>query len=134
VTLDARPFTTHLGADGHRIARLGYVRMFATYGTYATTAYAPKLQGLIRRLDAPAACGWIVDLRLNNGGTTAPMIQGIGPILGDGAKLVGYVNRDGTLIDAYGYRDGRVLTSPGQAPQAFAHPYRLKRPNPPSRP
>jgi len=131
VTLAARPFDTQLGADGRRIGRVGYVRLFATYGTYATTTYAPTLQGLIRRLDATAACGWIVDLRLNNGGTTAPMIQGIGPILGDGGTLVGYVNRDGSLIDAYGYRDGRVLTGPGQSPQAFAHPYRLKRPDPP---
>lgn len=42
----------------------------------------------------PRACGYIVDLRGNTGGNMAPMIAGLGVLLGDG-PVGGYVGREG---------------------------------------
>lgn len=48
------------------------------------SAFADSLQALIRSVDASRPCGWIVDLRDNDGGDMWPMLAGIGPILGEG--------------------------------------------------
>src|SRR5438270_7244326 len=48
------------------------------------TAFATRVQELIRAVDQPPACGWIVNLRQNGGGLMWPMLAGIGPLLGEG--------------------------------------------------
>lgn len=55
-------------------------------------AYARKGQELIRSLD-PQACGWIVDLRSNTGGSLFPMLLAIGPLIGDGIAALFVDNR-----------------------------------------
>jgi hypothetical protein len=54
---------------------------------------------------AAPACGWIVDLRGNDGGNLYPMLAALAPLLGPG-PLVGYRYRDGRtdsyLIEAGG--------------------------------
>lgn len=59
---------------------IGYVNMYGTTGNYAVNSYATKLQSVIRQVDSQRTCGWIVDLRLNTGGSLPPMIEGIGPV------------------------------------------------------
>src|SRR4051812_19494572 len=47
------------------------------------TAFATRVQELIRAVDQPPAWGWIVDLRQNGGGLMWPMLARIGPLLGE---------------------------------------------------
>lgn len=68
--------------------------------------FAETLQALIRSLDEAGACGWIVDLRRNSGGNLWPMLLGLGPLLGDGDKVVA-TYPDGRREAAW-YRDGTV--------------------------
>ena len=48
-----------------------------------------SLQLAIAALQDKGACAWLVDLRLNGGGNVWPMLAGIGPLLGDSARLMG---------------------------------------------
>jgi C-terminal processing protease CtpA/Prc len=53
--------------------------------------------------------GIIIDLRMNNGGNSAPMISGIGPLFQ--SSLLGYgVDRDGKFLEAVRLKD-EVLTN-----------------------
>lgn len=54
-----------------------------------------------------SACGWIVDLTDNTGGTLFPMLSALAPILGSGAA-VGYTDRDGST-DMYEITDDASL-------------------------
>ena len=47
-------------------------------------AYAQALRTLLRDLDAERPLGWVVDLRTNSGGNMWPMLDGLGPLLGEG--------------------------------------------------
>jgi C-terminal processing protease CtpA/Prc len=49
-----------------------------------------------RALVSGGACGWIIDLRDNQGGSIDPMLAGIAPLLGPGEHL-SYADRDGKL-------------------------------------
>lgn len=64
--------------------RVGYLRVpqFGTADSVQSTAFADSLQQAIRNLDGAGVCGWIVDLRTNEGGNMWPMIAGLGPLLG----------------------------------------------------
>jgi C-terminal processing protease CtpA/Prc len=50
-------------------------------------SYVDSLQRFIGEMDGAGACGWVVDLRGNEGGNMWPMLAGVGPLLGD--TLVG---------------------------------------------
>jgi C-terminal processing protease CtpA/Prc len=66
----------------HRIDdQIAYIHVPA-FAAANTTAFAAAIQSAIREADAPAVCGWIVDLRGNGGGNMWPMLQGLRPILG----------------------------------------------------
>ncbi|MGQ0643169.1 MAG: S41 family peptidase [Gemmatimonadaceae bacterium] len=64
--------------DGH----VGYV-LVPWFPGRNRPSFVDSLQGLIREYDSAGACGWVVDLRLNQGGNMWPMLAGIGPLLGD---------------------------------------------------
>lgn len=51
----------------------------------ATDSYVRTVWETLR--DTPEACGWVVDLRGNPGGDAWVMVQGVGPLLGDGLVL-----------------------------------------------
>ncbi len=75
-------------------------------GTHAMQqAYAADIQSRIDELSAQGACGWIVDLRGNTGGTFWPMLTGTGPLLGDGVWAFA-VHADGRRVPVW-YRDGQ---------------------------
>jgi carboxyl-terminal processing protease len=57
-------------------------------------SYPDVVQYLIAELDAAKAEGWVVDLRLNEGGNFFPMLAGAGPLTGEG--VLGAFVRDGT--------------------------------------
>jgi carboxyl-terminal processing protease len=68
--------------------------------------YAATVQRLIRELDAAQPCGWVVDLRRNNGGAMWPMLAGIGPLLGEGQPGA-FVTPDGQQTPWF-YGGGRA--------------------------
>jgi carboxyl-terminal processing protease len=69
------------------------------YESYVASAHQLLLQ---------SACGWIVDLRGNSGGSTPPMMAAVAPLLGPGTFL-GYINRDRTVF-GYQTSDSTVTT------------------------
>jgi carboxyl-terminal processing protease len=79
-------------------------------------SYATRLQDGMRTVDNPSpACGWVVDLRSDSGGTIGPMLLGLGPLLGRGVFL-SYVGTQGT--EAWSYGDGQLLVN-GQSLQSY---------------
>jgi C-terminal processing protease CtpA/Prc len=67
--------TRRLGGD------LGYVEI---PGTSGQDQFAERVRESVFQADAPTVCGWIVDLRFNNGGSLWAMLQALRPILGEG--------------------------------------------------
>jgi carboxyl-terminal processing protease len=68
--------------------------------------YATAVQRLLGGLDAAEPCGWIVDLRQNNGGNMWPMLAGVGPLLGEG-QAGSFVYPDGRH-DPWSYAEGQA--------------------------
>jgi C-terminal processing protease CtpA/Prc len=96
------PQGQRLGSDSSGI---GYIELTFESGTHLE--YAGDVQKLMRNMDKPPVCGWIIDLRLNQGGDIWSYIAGVGPILGEG-ELGGFEYTDGRR-EAWTYRNGEVL-------------------------
>ena len=62
--------------------RVGYVRVptFGSFDLPVVNDFATRLQQVVREVDQGDPCGWIVDLRDNDGGNMWAMLTGIGPI------------------------------------------------------
>ncbi len=94
--------------SGQDIGGFGYIVLpgFQSPGfnDALATGYAERVQELIRTLDGPSRCGWVVDLRPNWGGNMWPMVAGIGPVLGEGL-VGGWINVEGERSRWF-YRDG----------------------------
>lgn len=82
----------------------GYLDLPLDVGTemYPTWAQEAMSAG-----DGPETCGWILDLRRNNGGDLWTYLAALGPLLGEG-EVGGFVYRDGSEEMWY-YRDGKVF-------------------------
>ncbi len=89
--------------------RLGWIAVptFASGNEASVGHYAVRLQDAIRSLDAQHPCGWIVDLRNNEGGNGFAMLSGVSPLLGDGiygyhtyadGETVAWRSQDGTMF------------------------------------
>jgi C-terminal processing protease CtpA/Prc len=89
-------------------------------------AFATRLQELIRAIDQPPACGWIVDLRQDEGGNLWPMLAGVGPLLGEGE--VGAFVTSGQRVP-WVYRDGGAYVGT-QVVTVVNNPYRRADPPP----
>ncbi|HEX7079671.1 MAG TPA: S41 family peptidase [Gammaproteobacteria bacterium] len=88
-------------------------------------ALAERLQSLVRELDRPPICGWIVDLRRNSGGNLWPMLAGIGPLVGEGeAAAAAYPG--GRRVPLW-YRDGKAGLGDYVQLRVRGEPYRLAR-------
>lgn len=64
-------------------------------------AYARCLRTLLRDLDAQRPLGWVVDLRANAGGNIWPMLDGLGPLLGEGRISAIVMPQFGRRIDTW---------------------------------
>lgn len=78
--------------SGERVGQVGYLKLpgIANYVIDPNDPkfYADRVNELLEELDTPEhACGWIVDLRDNGGGTAGPMFASLGPLLGQGVVL-----------------------------------------------
>jgi uncharacterized protein YbaP (TraB family) len=77
-------------------SRVGYVHV-PQFGGPEPEAFATRISELIREIDGPEICGWIVDVRGNGGGNMWPMLQGLARIVGEGTP--GYfVSPDSTWV------------------------------------
>jgi carboxyl-terminal processing protease len=74
------------------------------YASQQGDEFATTLNKFIAEADAQNPCGWIVDLRGNNGGNVFPMIAGIGALLDEG-KLYYSVDAEGGKT-FYLYKNG----------------------------
>lgn len=105
---------------------VGYMRVGSAVCP-GSSELAAAYQRAIEGVDTTGVCGWIVDLRGNGGGNIAPMIGGVGPIVGEG--VLGYfVGPDSTK--PWAYRNGAVLVGEN-AVATVADPYELRDPAPP---
>ncbi len=73
----------------------------------ATTYFSPARIGLA----TIKACGWIVDLRDDPGGSVAPMLEAVAPLLGPGT-FVSYKDRAGH-VDTFTISDDLHVIQPG---------------------
>jgi len=79
---------------------VAYLNM-PTFSGRNPTGRADSTLTEIRRLDASKPCGWIVDLRLNPGGTWSAMISGLSPLLGADGTFGGLVDADSARLLFY---------------------------------
>jgi len=86
----------------------GYVAVpgFAGGSAQAQVEFAEQVQASIENVDLSGTCGWILDLRLNNGGNLWPMLAGVGPLLGEG-EAGASLYPDGRRTSIW-YRDGQA--------------------------
>jgi C-terminal processing protease CtpA/Prc len=79
VTIETDTYEYYLPPTGHALADgIGYIdiplyRVPGRVAEFASTANA-----VISSIDQSPTCGWIVDLRLNLGGSYSPMVSGAG--------------------------------------------------------
>src|SRR5262249_18390659 len=83
---------------------VGYIELPWTTG--ARAPYATLAQHVLRDIDQPAACGWIVDLRRTRGGDIWTYLAAVGPVLGEG-EVGGFAYLDGQR-EPWAYRGGKV--------------------------
>jgi C-terminal processing protease CtpA/Prc len=91
--------------------------------------YGTDMQKHIEEIDSQNPCGWIVDLRGNEGGDLWPMLIGIGPILGDG-KAGSIIDVDGKQ-SAWAYLNGKGLDGTNVISEVIGAPYHLAHPDAP---
>jgi carboxyl-terminal processing protease len=107
VSVKQGSYSLYLPPTGRRLmGGLGYIEVpyFVTPGQ--EKAYASTANGVLATIDQHPTCGWIVDLRLDAGGSYSPMVTGVGPILGNGT-FVGWRWADGKQSWVT-YMDGRI--------------------------
>lgn len=71
------------------------------------STYIHKLQGFLKEMDEKDIEGWIIDLRMNDGGNMEPMIVGMGPLF-DSEILGSFIFNNGRK-DTWGYREGKYI-------------------------
>jgi carboxyl-terminal processing protease len=89
--------------------RFGYILIpaFVSGNIDAVVAFADQLQDAIRSLDAQGPCGWVLDLRTNEGGNGAAMLLGVGPLLTEGT------------VAEYSYYNGQIVNLSIEGNQFF---------------
>ena len=82
-------------------------------------------------LDAAGPCGWIVDLREDDGGNMWPMLVVVAPLLGSGT--FGFFEDADGHRSPWGLRDGAPVLDGKPFYTELRHEYRLQRPRPTGR-
>jgi carboxyl-terminal processing protease len=114
--------------SGKMMGSIAYLKVpgFLSVNKKMGDQYAGILKKLITDYDAKAT-GWVIDVRHNTGGNCAPMLLGVGPLLGNGFASGGK--------DAYGTKDVIIYKNGGlydkkKRYQKIDHPYSLLKGNP----
>ncbi|MCC9139033.1 S41 family peptidase [Pontibacter silvestris] len=86
--------------------------------------YAASIQEAIKQLDEHKPKGWIIDLRANDGGMSAPMSAGVGPFV-EKDKCAGWKDADGK--NSYWiYKKGQLYENDKLVFDLKTKPYKLK--------
>ncbi|HVS80598.1 MAG TPA: S41 family peptidase [Pyrinomonadaceae bacterium] len=133
ITITLGTFLPYVPATGRRLnGNMGYVETLGIDGDEAIQQkYATDTQQVIRQVDQSATCGWIVDLRRNEGGKTAAIFSGIAPLVGE-RQLFGTANGSNDII--WTTYDGGLFSVPGTNDanvRLVKDPYALKLARPP---
>jgi carboxyl-terminal processing protease len=133
ITVTLATFLPYVPAIGRRlIGNMGYIETLGIDGDQAIQQrYATETQQVIGQVDSPARCGWIVDVRRNEGGKTAAIFSGIAPIIGE-KQLFGTSNGSGDII--WTTYEGGLFSVPGTNDvnlRLVNNPYVLKEARPP---
>jgi len=94
--------------------------------------FAQQLQSQLRAEDQRSLCGWIVDLRANQGGNMWPMLLGVAPLLStqpDGKEVIGAF-KAGRAQQDWTLESGRLLVNGRPRMGLAAAPYVLRHPAP----
>jgi len=87
-----------------RMARLKLPQIAGPTTTPEFRRYVEAAERAVR--SQPDACGWMVDLRGNNGGNMLAMLSAVGPILGEGDAIRIRNGRD--VTQRFSYKDGQI--------------------------
>lgn len=130
VTIEQGPYSQYVTPSGRRLPDgLGYLEVEAFSTLEMEADYVATARSIVAAVDQPPACGWIVDLRLDFGGSYPAMIAGVGPILGNGTFL-GWNWPDGRQTWV-AYDDGRITDDGQEVSDSPDADFALQRPNPP---
>jgi C-terminal processing protease CtpA/Prc len=83
---------------------IGYLELTTDGGH---TQYPGDVQQIMKKVDRTPVCGWIIDLRRNQGGDIWSYLAAVGPILGEGDPG-GFEYTDGRR-ELWSYRSGEVF-------------------------
>lgn len=112
VTIVSDTYDVFLPPTGGRIAgNIGYIEIDQSWDSTREAEYVAAGNAVLREVDSPAVCGWILDLRLNLDGSYVPMVSTLGPILGNG-PFWGWVDREGSTF-MVSYEDGSIVDDAG---------------------
>ncbi|MGC4108167.1 MAG: S41 family peptidase [Thermomicrobiales bacterium] len=131
VPLVASTYTAYRPPEAAINGPLGYIALPGFSIMERAKDYARTGNDQIAIIDRAGVCGWIVDLRLDHGGSYSPMVSAVGSILGNGT-FVGWLAPDGMKIWV-SYEDG-VIRSEGDEIANYLSPgerYQLATPMPP---
>lgn len=125
VTLDPAEYPRYRPPTSRRLPNdIGYLEIPGFYGTLtAGNQFATQIQHAICGLDTPPITGWVVDLRLDIGGSFWPMLAGLGPLLGEG-EIGAFVDGRGTRFPWH-YQAGRAWADNVSPSQITDAPYHL---------
>jgi carboxyl-terminal processing protease len=97
---DVEPSGEALDGDIGYLLLPGFAGGARREGDQVVEADTPAVRAYVnaarRLLVDPNVCGWILDLRRNDGGNAFPMLSAVAPLLGAGV-FVGFKHRDGML-------------------------------------
>lgn len=96
------------------IGTVGYLRIPGINGTSQASMdqKGNQLRDSLASVLEKKPLGLIIDLRMNTGGNSAPMISGIGPLFQ--SSVLGYgIDRDGKLLDPVVLKDGIITDGKG---------------------
>lgn len=128
VAVEQGQYSQYVAPSGRRLPDdLGYIEIPQVLAPGRNADYVSAARSVIVAVDQSPTLGWVVDLRLNQGGSYSPMIAGLGPILGDGVfggwrstddqqswvtYDEGLVSDNGQQVASYADQPGAVLQHP----------------------
>lgn len=101
---------------------IGYVRIptFALSDSISENEFAQEIRSALVSLEKSKICGWIIDLRQNEGGNMFPALLALGPLVGEG-KLGGL--RDARTSQFWHYKNEQIFISDKEKLPEFASEY-----------
>lgn len=112
-------FRNELSVYARRLpGRIGYIRVPGiTFGDRDSVNARIIRQALEGVQKGGRLRGWIVDLRLNGGGTMFPMLAGLGALLGDSLEIGSFIHPGAGYKEAWTLRRGEVFIGEHQITQ-----------------